>query len=48
MSTLIAFLRNYAWGIALLLVLIAITAFVFRPAARRRYEREAQIPFDDD
>lgn len=48
MSILLAFLREYAWTIATVLVLVVITVFVFRPKARRRYERDAQIPFERD
>lgn len=48
MLNILAVLREYAWSIAGLVVFAAIGIYVFRPKARRRYERDAQIPFERD
>jgi len=44
-------LREFAdsWGLVYLLVLfIAVIAFVLRPGAKKTYERHAQIPLKED
>jgi cytochrome c oxidase cbb3-type subunit 4 len=44
-------MRHFAdsWGLlALLIVFIAVIAFVFRRQSRRHYERAARIPLEDD
>ncbi|MEN3952521.1 cbb3-type cytochrome c oxidase subunit 3 [Iodidimonas sp. SYSU 1G8] len=44
-------LRHLAdsWGLVYLLVIfVAVVAFVFRPGARQAYERIARIPLDED
>ncbi len=44
-------LRHLAdsWGLVYLLVIfVAVVAFVFRPGAKQTYERIARIPLDED
>jgi cbb3-type cytochrome oxidase subunit 3 len=48
MQTFMTFLSEYGWFFGLPLVLLAVIAWVYRPGARRRYQRDSTIPFDDD
>lgn len=47
MESITQFLANYGWFIAVPLVFLIIVIYVFRPGARRRYEQDARIPFQD-
>jgi len=38
-----------SWGLVyLLVVFLAVIAFVFRPGAKKVYDEAARIPFDED
>jgi cytochrome c oxidase cbb3-type subunit 4 len=38
-----------SWGLVyLLVVFLAVIAFVFRPSAKKAYDEAARIPFDED
>lgn len=44
-------LRHFAdsWGLVyLVLVFLGVIAFVFRPGAKKKYERDAEIPLRED
>ena len=47
MESITQFLAHYGWFIAVPLVFLIIVIYVFRPGARRRYEQDARIPFQD-
>lgn len=47
MESITQFLAHYGWFIAVPLVFLIIAIYVFRPGARRRYEQDARIPFQD-
>lgn len=38
---------SYLWFIGVPLAFVVIAFYVFRPGARRRYRRDAEIPFED-
>jgi cbb3-type cytochrome oxidase subunit 3 len=48
MQTFMTFLSEYGWFVGLPLVLLAVIAWVYRPGARRRYQGDSEIPFDDN
>jgi cbb3-type cytochrome oxidase subunit 3 len=48
MQTILAFLKDYGWFIGLPLAFLVLLAWVYRPGARRRYQRDGAIPFDKD
>lgn len=48
MQTIMKFLSEYGWLISVPLVFVALVAWVYRPSARRRYQQDGAIPFDDD
>lgn len=48
MQTFMTFLTEYGWFVGVPLVFLAVVAWVYRPGARRRYQRDAAIPFEDD
>ena len=40
---------SYFWTIGVpVLLLVGVTLWVFRPGSRKRYQRDAQIPFEDE
>lgn len=40
---------SYFWIIGVpMLLIIAVTIWVFRPGSRKRYREDAQIPFEDE
>ena len=40
---------SYFWTIGVpVLLLIGVTLWVFRPGSRKRYQRDARIPFEDE
>ena len=40
---------SYLWTIGgPVLLIVIVTLWVFRPGSRRRYQRDAQIPFQDE
>jgi cytochrome c oxidase cbb3-type subunit IV len=41
-------LAHQLWGLWLMLAFLAIAFWAFRPANKRRFERDAQIPLKDD
>jgi len=47
-SNLVALPHKYAWPIAAALMPAVVIACVFRPGARRRHGRNAQIAFERD
>jgi cbb3-type cytochrome oxidase subunit 3 len=47
MESITQFLAHYGWFIVVPLVFLIIVIYVFRPGARRRYEQDARIPFQD-
>ena len=38
----------YLWFIGIPLIFVLVVIYVFRPGARRKYRRDAEIPFRDD
>jgi len=48
MQTFMTFLSDYGWFVGVPLVFLVVVAWVYRPGARRRYQRDGAIPFDDD
>jgi cbb3-type cytochrome oxidase subunit 3 len=48
MEELGPFLATYGWFIAVPLIFIIIALFVFRPGAKRKYRKDAEIPFKDE
>lgn len=48
MNTLLQYLSTYFWFIAIPLLFLIIVLYVFRPGARRRYQKDAEIPFREE
>ncbi len=48
MQTIMKFLSEYGWFIGVPLTFVALVAWVYRPGARRRYQQDGTILFDDD
>lgn len=42
------FLHQYGWFIGAPLLFVIVVAYIFRPSARKRYEQDGEIPFEDD
>ena len=47
METIWPFLQPYGWLIGVPLLFLIVLAYVFRPGARKRYQRDGEIPFAD-
>ena len=42
-------ISGFFWVIGVpVLLILAVTLWVFRPGSRKRYEQDAEIPFDDE
>ena len=42
-------IATYLWTFgAPVLLILAVVLYVFRPGSKRRYQRDAQIPFEDE
>lgn len=41
-------LGAYLWFLGIPILFLLIVFYVFRPGARRRYRRDAEIPFRED
>ena len=48
MATFWPFLQQYGWFIGVPLLFLIVVAYVFRPSARKRYQRDGEIPFEDE
>lgn len=48
MQTFMQFLADNFWFIGVPLIFLIIVLYVFRPGARRRYQKDAEIPFRDN
>jgi len=42
------FVADYVWFIGIPLIFLLIVLYVFRPGARRRYQKDAEIPFREE
>ena len=47
MDTIWQFLQQYGWFIGMPLFFLIVVAYIFRPSARQRYQRDGEIPFAD-
>lgn len=47
MNAIWSFLQQYGWFIGVPLLFLIVVAYVFRPSARKRYQRDGEIPFAD-
>ena len=48
METIWPFLQQYGWFIGIPVLFLIVVAYVFRPGARQRYQRDGEIPFADE
>lgn len=48
MDALWLFLQQYGWFIGVPLLFIVVVAYILRPSARKRYEHDGEILFEDD
>jgi cbb3-type cytochrome oxidase subunit 3 len=48
MSQLADFVNAYGVYVASLVAFVAIVVWIFRPSARKRYQADGRIPFDED
>lgn len=48
MEAFMQFLVGNIWFIGIPLIFLIIVLYVFRPGARRRYQKDAEIPFRED
>ncbi len=48
MTQLVNILAEYSLYLGIPLALLAIVAWVYRPSAKKRYQADGNIPFDED
>ena len=48
MNTFWQFLQQYGWFLGVPLLFLIVVAYVFRPSAKKRYQRDGEIPFEDE
>ena len=48
MKAVTQWLQQYSTYVGIPLLLLAVVAWIYRPSARRRYEEDGHIPFDEE
>jgi cbb3-type cytochrome oxidase subunit 3 len=48
MTQMIHYLSQYVWFAGIPILFLAAVAWTYRPGSRRRYRKDAEIPFRED
>jgi cbb3-type cytochrome oxidase subunit 3 len=48
MDAIIDFITQYAFFFGIPLIFIGVVIWIFRPSAKKRYQADANLPFDGD
>ena len=48
MTQIFSLLMEYGYYVGILLALVAVVVWIYRPSAKKRYEADGNIPFRED